>query len=207
MTEMIRALFPNKKIIQTTWPRLTYKDCMATYGTDKPDLRKDKTNPDELAFCWIIDPPLFEKSADGTLQSAHHPFTMPNSEDIKKLKSDPLSVRASAYDIVVNGIEISSGSIRIHQRELQHMIFKILGLIESEIKEKFGHMLDAFEYGAPPHGGLAPGIDRLSMVLTGEKSISEVIAFPKTGTARDPMMDSPSEISEKQLKELGIKFG
>lgn len=206
VTQMVRELFPNKKITQTPWPRLTYKECMETYGTDKPDLRKDKNNPDELAFCWVVDFPMFETLDDGSVQAAHHPFTMPHPDDLSRLESDPLSVRAWAYDIVLNGYEISSGSIRIHTRDLQNKVFNILGLTESEIKTKFGHMLDAFEYGAPPHGGFAPGIDRLVMILMGEKSISEVIAFPKTGNARDPLMDAPSEIPIKQLKELGIKL-
>ncbi|MBI2096642.1 MAG: aspartate--tRNA ligase, partial [Candidatus Sungbacteria bacterium] len=172
--------------------------------TDKPDLRKNPADQDELAFALVIDFPMFEKGADGAIQPVHHPFTTPNPEDISKLESDPLAVRAWSYDIVLNGYEISSGSIRIHERELQNRVFKILGLSDEAIQKKFGHMLEAFEYDAPPHGGFAPGIDRIAMILAGERSISEVIAFPKTGAARDPMMGAPSEIDPQQLKELGL---
>lgn len=206
LTDMARKLFPEKTLPQSPWPRLTYKEAMETYGTDKPDLRKDANDPNELAFAWIVDFPMFEKLDDGSIAAAHHPFTMPHPEDIANMERDFLSVRALAYDIVLNGYEISSGSIRIHTRDLQNRIFKILGLSAHDIDTKFKHMLDAFEFGAPPHGGFAPGIDRLVMILAGEKGISEVIAFPKTGAARDPMMGAPADISEKQLKELGIKL-
>ncbi len=206
LTSLIRERFPDKHLSSSPWPRLTYAECMEKYGTDKPDLRKDKNDPNELAFAWVVDFPMFEKKEDGSLDAAHHPFTMPNPEDLGKLDSDPASVRAWAYDIVLNGYEISSGSIRIHQRDLQNKIFKILGLSDDEIAEKFSHMLEAFEYGAPPHGGFAPGIDRLVMILAGEKSIAEVIAFPKTGNARDPMMGAPAEVPAKQLRELGIRI-
>ena len=206
MTEMVKNLFPEKKITQSPWPRLTYKECMGKYGNDKPDIRVNKDDPNELGFLWITDFPMFERGENGEVQAMHHPFTMPHPEDISKMDSDPFEVRASAYDIVLNGYEISSGSIRIHQRELQNQVFKILGLSQDEIHKKFSHMLEAFEYGAPPHGGFAPGLDRLVMVLMGEKSISEVIAFPKTGNARDPLMGAPSDIAPKQLKELGIKI-
>jgi aspartyl-tRNA synthetase len=205
LTDMTRKLFSEKRLSQNPWPRLTYKEAMETYGTDKPDLRKDQSDPNELAFAWIVDFPMFEKLDDGSIQAAHHPFTMPHPEDITNMESDPLSVRALAYDIVLNGYEISSGSIRIHTPDLQNRVFKILGLSAHDIDAKFRHMLDAFEFGAPPHGGMAPGIDRLVMLLAGEKGISEVIAFPKTGAARDPMMGAPADISEKQLKELGIR--
>jgi len=203
-TEMTRALFPEKHLTFEPWPRLTYKEAMERYGTDKPDLRKNTADQNELAFAFVVDFPMFEKGVDGALQPSHHPFTTPNPEDLAKLDSDPLSVRAWSYDIVLNGFEVSSGSIRIHNRTLQEKIFAILGLTPEKTKEKFGHILEAFEYGAPPHGGFAPGIDRIAMILAGEGSISEVIAFPKTGTARDPMMGSPSTIEPKQLRELGL---
>src|SRR3989338_6927059 len=204
MTAMVQGVAPMKRITHSPWPRMTYAEAIEKYGTDKPDLRNNKDDPDELAFAFVIDFPMFEKSADGALQPTHHPFTTPNPEDLAKLDSDPLSVRALSYDIVLNGFEVSSGSIRIHDRTLQEKIFAILGLTPEKTKKKFGHMLEAFEYGAPPHGGFAPGIDRLVMILAGEGSISEVIAFPKTGTARDPMMGSPSAIEPKQLRELGL---
>ncbi|OGL84565.1 hypothetical protein A3B36_01130 [Candidatus Uhrbacteria bacterium RIFCSPLOWO2_01_FULL_55_36] len=202
--ELVQKLFPEKKLSADPFPRLTYAEAMKQYGTDKPDLRKDKNNPDELAFAWVVDFPMFEKLEDGSVQAMHHPFCSIHPDDMDKLESDIFSVRANAYDLVLNGFELSSGSIRIHQRELQNKIFQLLGLPDEEINERFGHMLEAFEYGAPPHGGFAPGIDRICMLLAGEPNIREVIAFPKTGDARDVMMGAPSEASKKQLDELGI---
>jgi aspartyl-tRNA synthetase len=203
--EMVKAVAPEKHITQTPFPRITYAESMEKYGNDKPDLRKDKNDPNELAFCWIVDFPMFEKSDDG-IQAAHHPFCMPNPEDLHLLESDPLKVRAASYDLVLNGYELSSGSIRIHQRELQNKIFEMLGLPQELIQARFGHMLEAFEYGAPPHGGMAPGIDRVVMILANEPNIREVIAYPKTGDARDLMMGAPSEIEEKRLDEAHIKI-
>ncbi len=206
LTALVKHIFPKKHISKTPWPRLSYAECIKKYGTDKPDLRTNTSDPNELAFLWIVDFPMFEKDQEGRLGAMHHPFTRPKKEDMALLDSDPSRVLAAAYDIVLNGYEISSGSLRIHERDLQNKIFTLLGLGEAEIKQKFGHMLDAFEYGAPPHGGFAPGIDRLAMILMNETSISEVIAFPKTGAGRDPMMNAPSEIPAGQLKELGIKL-
>src|SRR3989338_3997153 len=202
--ELVQKLFPEKKLSADPFPRLTYAEAMKQYGTDKPDLRKDKNNPDELAFAWVVDFPMFEKLEDGSVQAMHHPFCSIHPDDMDKLESDIFSVRANAYDLVLNGFELSSGSIRIHQRELQNKIFQLLGLPDDEIEKKFGHMLEAFEYGAPPHGGVAPGIGRIVMLFVGEPNIREVIAFPKTGDARDVMMGAPSEASKKQLDELGI---
>jgi aspartyl-tRNA synthetase len=160
---------------------------------------------DILAFAWIIEPPLFEWNADeGRWDSVHHPFTSPKEADIPLLDTDPGAVRARAYDVVANGWEIGGGSIRIHQREIQEKVFELLAMTMEEARAQFGHMLDAFEYGAPPHGGIAPGIDRLVMLLAGEHNIREVIAFPKTQSAMDLMTQSPSEVSEEQLKELHL---
>ena len=206
--EMIKTLFPEKIISQNPFPRITYKESMEKYNSDKPDLRKDKTNPNELAFVWVVDFPMFEKTQDGAMQTAHHPFCSIKEEDIGKFMKgeDLLNIRANSYDLVLNGYELSSGSIRIHRAEIQQKVFELLGISQEEQQRKFGHMLEAFKYGAPPHGGFAPGIDRVTMILMGEPNIREVIAFPKTGEGRDLMMNSPFEISPEQLRELGIKL-
>jgi aspartyl-tRNA synthetase len=203
--KMVQEIAPEKHMSTTPFPRLTYKESMDKYGNDKPDLRKDKNDPNELAFCWILDFPMFEKDEEGNIQAMHHPFCAVKEEDKELLDSDPMKVRADSYDLVLNGYELSSGSIRIHRKELQKKIFDILKIGEEEQNKRFGHMLEAFAFGAPPHGGFAPGIDRIIMLLAGEPNIREVIAFPKTGDARDLMMDAPSELPEKSLKEAHIK--
>jgi len=203
--EMIKVVAPDKKIAEMPFARLTWADSMDKYGTDKPDLRKDKNDPNELAFAWVTDFPMFEKLDDGTIQSMHHPFCAIKEEDEALLESDPLKVRADSYDLVLNGFELSSGSIRIHTREMQEKIFDFLKISKEDQEKKFGHMLEAFEFGAPPHGGFAPGIDRIAMVLAGEPNIREVIAFPKTSDARDIMLDAPGEVSDEALKDVHIK--
>ena len=161
---------------------------------------------DLLAFAWVVDFPMFEWDEDEKKWSfMHHPFTSPRPEHMGLLESDPGRVMSDAYDLVCNGYELSSGSIRIHNRDLQTRIFRALGYEEEEIRRKFGHMLDAFEYGAPPHGGMAPGVDRLVMLLADEPNIREVIAFPKTASAADVMFDAPSDLSPKHMRELRIK--
>ncbi|MCC7357624.1 aspartate--tRNA ligase [Candidatus Uhrbacteria bacterium] len=204
MIELVKTVAPEKKILQVPFPRISYRDSMEKYGNDKPDLRQDKTDPNELAFAWIVDFPMFETDGEGGIQAAHHPFCMPHPEDVGLLDTEPLKVRAASYDLVMNGYELSSGSIRIHHRDLQNKIFQLLGIPDELIQARFGHMLEAFEYGAPPHGGMAPGIDRIVMLLANEPNIREVIAFPKTGDARDPLMGAPSEIEEKRLREAHI---
>jgi aspartyl-tRNA synthetase len=159
-----------------------------------------------LAFAWVVDFPMFDwNEEEKKWDAAHHPFTMPKLEDLPKFSTDPSAILSDAYDMVLNGYEAASGSIRIHRSDIQHKVFELLGLDEDEIHQKFGHLLEAFEYGAPPHGGMAPGIDRLVMILADEPNIREVIAFPKNQAARDVMADAPSPASEKQLQELHIR--
>jgi aspartyl-tRNA synthetase len=169
--------------------------------------RLNLCDPDLMAFLFITDFPLFDWNPELQLWDAtHHPFTAPFDEDIPLLDSDPGKIRARHYDIVCNGYELSSGSIRIHKREMQEKIFKILGYKKEEIEAKFGNFLEALEYGAPPHGGIAPGIDRFIMLLTKSKTIRDVIAFPKNQAAIDVMTDAPSPISQQQLKELHLNI-
>ena len=161
---------------------------------------------DQFKFTWVTDFPLMERNDEGRLVSVHHPFTAPKTEDIALLDTDPEKVRAQAYDIVLNGTELGGGSIRIHDPEFQAKMFKIQGLPESEIKDRFSHLIRALEYGTPPHGGLAIGADRLVMLLAGRHSIRDVIAFPKTQKAMDLMMNAPSTVDDKQLRDIHIKL-
>jgi len=206
MIDLAKAVVPEKKIQKTPFPVLTHDEAIKKYKTDKPDLRKDKNDKNELAFCWVVDFPLFKWSeTEKKLVSSHHPFTMPHKEDIEDLEEHPLDVRAYAYDLVLNGYEVGGGSIRIHDRTLQSKIFRLLGVGKDDAEARFGHIFEAFVYGAPPHGGIAPGLDRLAMIFAGEPNIREVIAFPKTSDARDLMMGAPSDLPEEQLKEAHIK--
>lgn len=159
-----------------------------------------------MAFLWVIDFPLVEWSDDqNRWDAAHHPFTMPMEEDMGLLETDPGKVRSQAYDLVCNGVELASGSIRIHRRDIQNKVFKLMAYTDEEVRDRFGHMLDAFEYGAPPHGGIAPGIDRLLTILTDDDNIRQVMAFPKTATGIDPMTGAPSPVDDLQLDELHVK--
>ncbi|NLT96184.1 MAG: aspartate--tRNA ligase [Clostridia bacterium] len=168
--------------------------------------RLNLINPDELNFLWVVDFPLLEWDEEEKRYFAkHHPFTSPNLDDLQLMDKDPGKIRAQAYDMILNGVEIGGGSIRIFQRDVQEKMFDLLGLSSEEAKEKFGYLLEAFEYGTPPHGGIAFGIDRLVMLMAGKETIRDVIPFPKTQSAVDLMMDAPSEVSLKQLKELYIK--
>ena len=174
--------------------RLTFRDRLNLVASDL------------MAFGWVVDFPMFEWNAsENRWDAAHHPFTLPKREHLDRLETDPASVLSDAYDLVCNGYELASGSIRIHDREIQRRIFRVLNYPDHEIQARFGHMLDAFEYGAPPHGGMAPGIDRLVMLLADEQSIREVIAFPKTASAADLMTNAPSAIDARQLDELHLR--
>lgn len=184
---------------------VTYKvlGAFRTYfGNELKLVDESKTN-----FLWVVDFPLFEFDEEaGRYVAMHHPFTSPKEEDISLMETNPGQVRARAYDLVLNGVEIAGGSIRIHQRELQQKMFKLLGIGAQEAKKKFGFLMDAFEYGAPPHGGIAFGFDRLVMILAGRKSIRDVIAFPKTTSALSLMDGSPSSVDESQLSDLGLQL-
>ncbi|MCR5068058.1 MAG: aspartate--tRNA ligase [Erysipelotrichaceae bacterium] len=163
-------------------------------------------DPSSFDFLWIVDFPLLEYSEeDGRYYSVHHPFTRPHDEDLELLESDPLKVRSYAYDIVLNGYELGGGSLRIYDCDMQEKMFEILSLSKEEIANRFGFFIDALKYGTPPHGGLALGLDRVAMILTGSESLRDVIAFPKNASAKDPMSDAPTTVDQKQLDELHIR--
>jgi aspartyl-tRNA synthetase len=214
ITEMIKKLFPNKKITQEPWPRIPHREAIEKYGSDKPDLRKNKNDPDELAFAWIVDFPLFTEqtkedfyygSGSSRWAPSHHMFTAPHPEDVPLLDKDPGKVRGLQHDLALNGFEVGGGSVRIHQSEIQEKVFELIGFTEEQ-KHQFDHLLNAFRYGVPPHGGIAPGIDRLLMVILGQPSLREVIAFPTSSNGKTAVLDAPSEATQEQLLELGIKI-
>ncbi len=190
--------------IKIPFPKITYDNSMKKYNIDRPDLRKNKNDPKEFAFCWITDFPAFDKSEEkGKLIATHHPFTHPEMQSFNK---NPTTAKSLAYDIVLNGTEIGGGSIRIHEQEIQSKVFEVLGINKKEQEEKFGFLLDALKFGAPPHGGIAWGLDRLVQIILGAESIRETIAFPKNKEARDLMLDAPSLLTNKQLKDVSIKL-
>ncbi len=193
--------------LKLPFPRLTYKEAMEKYGSDKPDIRQDRNNSRELAFLWVVDFPLFKyDDEEKRWDSEHHPFTAPHRDDLDLLASEDLSrVRSRSYDLVLNGNEIASGSIRIHDQALQRRIFEILRIPDEEIAARFGFLLEAFKYGAPPHGGIAFGLDRILSIFFGTQSIRDIIAFPKTQKAVCPLTQAPSDVADKQLKELYIR--
>jgi aspartyl-tRNA synthetase len=206
LIELVQTLYPHKKIQQIPFPRLSYKEAMEKYNSDKPDIRTDKNDPNLLAFCWVIDFPFFEKTDTGEWTFTHNPFSAPKPEHMDMLMNREKigDILTSQYDITLNGFEIGGGSIRNHKPEALRKVLEVIGQTPEKIEAGFGHMLEAFSYGAPPHGGIAWGLDRLMAILENEPNIREVIAFAKTGEGRDLMMKSPSEVSPEQLVELGI---
>lgn len=214
-TAMVKEVFPGKTISQLPWPRISHHEAVKKYGSDKPDLRKDKKNPDELAFAWIIDFPLFNRQTkedffhgagkNAKFAPSHHMFTSPHPDDVPLLDKDPLKVRGLQHDLVLNGYEVGGGSIRIHDPQIQQKVFDLIGFTQEQ-KQQFAHMLTAFTYGVPPHGGIAPGIDRLLMVLFNEPSLREVIAYPAVASGQTSVVSAPSAASAEQLKELHLKI-
>ncbi len=204
-----------KKIQEKPFPRITYKEAMEKYGNDKPDIRKNKNDHNTLAFCWIVDFPMFEELEDGSIDAVHHPFTAMKDEDIKIFKDinikkidrkELFKIRAKQYDLALNGAEIMGGSIRTNQSDILEKVFQVLGHKKKDVQDKFGHLLTAFKYGVPPHGGIACGFDRLIQTILCQKSIRETVAFPTSTSGITSIMDAPSEVDKKQLKELGINI-
>lgn len=196
-----------KKVLQKPFPVYTHEEAMQQFGADKFDLREEK-DPDTLAFAWVINFPLLEwDDKEKQFTFAHNPFSAPKPQDVEKLlKGEDLgSLRAQQYDLVCNGTELASGGVRISDPKVQRKVFSIMGLSEQEIEERFGHLINAYKYGAPPHAGIAPGLDRLVALLAHEDNIREVMAFPVTSSGTTSVMDAPSPATEKQLKELHIK--
>jgi len=213
LIELVTTLYPEKKIQQIPFPRMTYTEAVEKYNSDKPDIRENKDDPNLLAFCWVIDFPFFEKvegeaNPDGTPKwtFTHNPFSRPKPEHVEWLMDHKNigEILTTQYDVALNGMEIGGGSIRNHNAEALRKVFEIMGHNTEDIEKNFGHMLSAFSLGTPPHGGIAWGLDRFLMILQNEPNIREVIPFAKTGEGRDLMMESPAEISDTQLLELGI---
>ncbi len=212
LIRIVTTLFPEKKIQAVPFPRFTYKEVMEKYGSDKPDIREDKNDPNLLAFCWVTDFPAFEKTGEdnvddtGAWTFTHNPFTGVLDEYRNDLleKKNIENIISTQYDIALNGYEIGGGGIRLHDPIALRRVFEIMGYSEERIDQNFGHMLEALGSGTPPHGGIAWGLDRLLMILLNEPNIREVMAFPKTGEGRDLLMQAPSPAAPKVLRELGI---
>ncbi len=186
-----------------------WKTACTALGAVRSHMARDLklADPNEFRFCWIVDFPLFEwNEEEKKWDAAHHPFSMPQEQYLSKMEQDPGAVKGDLYDLVLNGVEVASGSIRIHDPELQQRVFAIIGISREEAEKRFGFLLEAFQYGPPPHGGIAPGLDRLVMLMAGESTIREVIAFPKNTIGASPMDDAPSPVDGKQLKELHLEL-
>lgn len=212
LIDLVTNLYPDKRIQTLPFPRMTYKEAMDTYGTDRPDLREDKNDPNLLSFVWVVDFPFFEKTGEDNVDGTgewtftHNPFSKPRDEHVDNFMNKRAigDILTTQYDITLNGFEIGGGSIRNHKPEMLKKTFEIMGYDEQRIEANFGHMIKALAFGAPPHGGIAWGFDRLMMILEDEPNIREVIPFAKTGEGADLMMHAPCGISEKQRLELGL---
>jgi aspartyl-tRNA synthetase len=204
---IVKTFFPEKKFTFDPFPRLDYDEVMEKYGSDKPDLRKDKKDSNELAFCFVKNFPLFEwKEKESRWDAMHHPFTAPLEKAIPDLVAEKniKDLKSYQHDFVLNGYEIGGGSLRITDPAIQTKIFEIMGHSKEAIQNKFGHLLEAFTFGVPPPGGMAPGIDRFLKIILDEPSLREVIAFPMTASGQTAVMKAPSDVDSFQLKELGI---
>jgi len=214
MVEYVKTYLPDKHILQVPFPRIEYKEAIEKYHSDKPDIRQNKEDNNELAFIFVVNFPMFEwKESEKRWDAVHHPFTRPKflegetvPELIKRITENPGSVVADQYDLALNGFEAGGGSLRTYQPELLEKIFEIMGNSQASIQEKFGHLLEAFRYGVPPHGGIALGVDRLMAIFQNEPNIRETIAFPKNGEGFDPLMNSPASVDKAQIRELGIEI-
>lgn len=208
MIDLVNKACPEKRLQTVPFPKLTYSEAVKQFKTDRPDLRTDKKDPKLLSFVWITDFPFFEKKADGGWTFTHNPFSAPQAECLDDLMAgrNIENIRATQYDLVLNGWEIGGGSLRNHQPEALQAVFKILGDSEKQIQDNFGHMLKALSFGAPPHGGIAWGLDRLVMVLANQPNIREVIAFPKTKDGRDLTVGAPGPLEPEQLKDVHISL-
>ena len=214
LIQLVSEIFPEKKIQTVPFPILSHKEAMEKYGSDKPDLREDKNDANMLAFCWVVDFPMFEKTGGDNFDNTgewtftHNPFSSPKEEYMNDLmdKKNISSILSTQYDIACNGYEIGGGSIRNHNGLALRRVFEIMGYSEERIEKNFKHMILALSSGTPPHGGIAWGLDRLLMILLNEPNIREVMAFPKTGEGKDLLMQAPSPAPEKTLKELKITF-
>ena len=200
--EAIAKIFPDHSLLQTPFPKLTYHEAMSKYGTDKPDIRGVK-DLEKLAFAWIYDFPLFKQTNTGELKSEHHPFTSPHPEDAELIYTDPLNARGQSFDLVLNGVEIGGGSIRIHQPPIQRYVLE--EVLKTDINELM-HLISALGDGCPPHGGFALGLDRMLMNLLGQSNTNDVIAFPKSCTGRDNTINSPSKLTADEIAEYGLNF-